>query len=130
MAQVAGPRAADDSGPAANEPAAAPGDGGAGHAGPWKRPKFESLYAAAMAKLDAAPRDPFATGSPKIESLGQGRLGDCFLLASLGAVAHRDPDRLKRMMRPTSDGKVAVTFGDGKMVVLPPPTDAEIVIGA
>jgi hypothetical protein len=113
--------------PAAKDQAAA---GDPARAAAWKRPKFEALYAAALEKLAVAPRDLFEAGAPKIDTLGQGRLGDCFLLASLGAVTDRDPDRLKRMMKPTSDGKVAVTFGDGKVVVLPPPTDAEIIIGA
>lgn len=40
----------------------------------------------------------------------QGGLGDCYLIASLSAVAQQDPGRIRRMIRPMSDGRYVVTF--------------------
>lgn len=93
-------------------------------------PRFDVLFDAATKKIAAANKELFPADSPKLDTLGQGRLGDCFLLASLGAVVEADPARLRRLMRPTPDGKVAVSFGDGREMVVQPPTDAELAIGA
>ena len=68
VSQIGGPVPAPVAdGPAAgtllaNDQAAA---GGTASAAPWKRPKFEALYAAALEKLAAAPRDLFAAGAPR-----------------------------------------------------------------
>lgn len=95
-----------------------------------KPANYEGLYDSALAKIAATKREIFVSDKPSVDGLHQGRLGDCFLLAGLGTMAHCYPERLKQMIEPTTDGQIAVTFGSGQRVVLPPPTDAEIVIGA
>jgi hypothetical protein len=95
-----------------------------------KPPAYEAMYEADLAKIEKTNRDLFATGTPKVETLGQGRLGDCFLLAPVGTVAACQPDRMRQMVTTRPDGQVAVHFGDGQTVTLPPPTDGEIAIGA
>lgn len=67
---------------------------------------------------------------PRAEAISQGKLGDCFLLATLGTVAARDPQRLKRMFKPLPEEKVGVTLGTGRKLVIDMRTDAEICIGA
>src|SRR5262249_41245099 len=53
---------------------------------------FEPAYRAALSRMDAAKRDLFVGGeAPDLDSLHQGKLGDCFCLAALGAAVHRDP---------------------------------------
>jgi hypothetical protein len=71
----------------------------------------------------------FADGGPKVETVAQGNLGDCFLIASLGACAYRSPERLTKFMQLQPNGKVLVNYGNGRQVELDPPTDAEILIG-
>ncbi len=93
-------------------------------------PKFESLYKSALDKIHSTNHELFVAGSPKLESISQGHLGDCFLLVSLGTCAYRDPARLTKMMQPAADGKVAVTLGSEKHLEMNLPTDAEIAIGA
>ena len=95
-----------------------------------KPPAYEAIYQSALKKIATTNRDLFAPGDPHVQTLGQGRLGDCFLLAGVGTLAACQPDRLRRMIAVDPDGRVAVTFGTGQRVVLPPPTDGEIVIGA
>ena len=95
-----------------------------------KPPAYEATFRAAVRKIAATKRDLFAAGGPHVATLGQGRLGDCFLLAGVGTIAACQPDRLRRMMTVRPDGQVAVQLGAGEPVVLPPPTDGEIVIGA
>lgn len=93
-------------------------------------PQFEAMYATAQERITKAGRELFMSGKPQLKGLHQGRLGDCFLLAALGSCVHRDPERIVRMMQPTGDGNCAVTFGNGRRLVMPLPTDGEIAIGA
>ncbi|MGC4002425.1 MAG: hypothetical protein QM811_04490 [Pirellulales bacterium] len=94
------------------------------------QPKFEAHYAAALERIRSTKRELFVDDAPRLETISQGRMGDCFLLASLGTCAERDPARLKRMLRPAGDGKASIAYGDGKTRELNLPTDAELVIGA
>ncbi len=91
---------------------------------------YEGMYDSALAKIAVTKREIFVSDKPSVDGLHQGRLGDCFLLAGLGTMAHCYPERLVKMIEPTADGMIAVNFGSGQRVVLPPPTDAEVVIGA
>ena len=43
---------------------------------------------------------------PKREGISQGRFGDCFLIATLGTLAHNDPARLKKRFSPEPGGMV------------------------
>ena len=47
---------------------------------------------------------------PELEDIKQGKLGDCYLIAAMGAVAQRDPDIIRRMIRNNGDGTYTVTF--------------------
>jgi hypothetical protein len=94
------------------------------------RTSYESMYDAALARIEGTPRELFAAGAPRVDQLRQGRLGDCFLLVSLGTLASRDPERLKSMMAVTNHGTIRVAFGGGEGVEVPVPTDAEIALGA
>ena len=98
--------------------------------GAGKPPPYEAMFEADLKKIEAAKRDLFVSGLPRVETLGQGRLGDCFLLAPVGTLAARQPERMRAMVRQLPDGRVAVHFGDGETVTLPPPTDGEVVIGS
>ena len=95
-----------------------------------KVPPYEAMYEADLKKIERTDRAVFATGLPRVETLGQGRLGDCFLLAGVGTVAACEPERMKGMVTPLPDGRVKVQFGGGQSVTVPAPTDGEIAVGA
>jgi hypothetical protein len=92
--------------------------------------RFEPMYEAARRKIDACHRVLFVSGAPKLQTLAQGRLGDCFLLATLGSLVEKDPQRLTRMLTSAGDGNFAADFPGRPKVLLPLPTDAEVAIGA
>ncbi|MCG5215260.1 C2 family cysteine protease [Streptosporangium soli] len=48
-------------------------------------------------------------GGPSADDVCQGELGDCYFLALLGAIAHHDPDQIKRIIR-KGENKYVVTF--------------------
>jgi hypothetical protein len=92
-------------------------------------PRLEPAYRAALRRIGGARRDLFA-GEPRLDAIGQGRLGDCYALAGLGALTHADPGRLKRMFEPLPGGRVRVTWGDGSSREFAAPTDGEVCVGA
>lgn len=51
---------------------------------------------------------PLFAHDPCIEDVCQGRLGDCYALASIAAVVDKDPDYIRNMMKDNGDGTVTV----------------------
>lgn len=88
-------------------------------------PDFESMFASALKKIESSSAELMGPGDMKLECLEQGKLGDCFCLAPLGAVLERRREDVVRMFAPTNDGRVSVTFGGGRVLRVPFPTDAE-----
>lgn len=72
----------------------------------------------------------FATDSVDPDALEQGSRGDCWLLASAVAEAHRDPEDFRSRFRTLPDGNYSVRFEGQEPVLVEKPTDAEIAYGA
>ena len=49
--------------------------------------------------------------------VAQGRLGDCYFVAALAALADRHPEAIRRMIKDNGDGTYTVTFSEGTVVV-------------
>jgi hypothetical protein len=49
-----------------------------------------------------------------VETVRQGRLGDCSLIASIDAMAHRDPARIASLVSVRENGDVVVSAGSGE----------------
>ena len=92
--------------------------------GKSKPPDLESYHRAALRRIAAADSGLFGPAGPRLESIHQGRLGDCFCLAPLGAMTHRDPWRVRWLFTEARDGVVSVRIG-GETVEVPPLTDGE-----
>ena len=78
---------------------------------------------------NASNRTLFPKGLPELETIRQGKLGNCFCLAPLGALVHRDPSKAAAIYAVQSDGTYQIRLGK-KTVAVAPPTDAEIALGA
>ncbi len=52
----------------------------------------------------------FADGSPRVATAKQGRIGDCWLVSTMDAIAAVDPQRIKDMIKDNEDGTFTVTF--------------------
>ena len=72
-------------------------------------------------------RTLFSEKVPKLELIHQGKLGNCFCLAPLGAMVHGHPDQVAAMFAPETNGNYWVQLGK-KAVEVSPPTDAEIAM--
>jgi hypothetical protein len=91
---------------------------------------FARMYLEGLRRItNAVQRDLFASGSPRLDTIHQGRLGNCFCLAPLGAMVHRDPQQVMAMFHRQEDGKFRVTLGQSTVCVAPP-TDAEIALSS
>ena len=89
------------------------------------RPDLGAMYASGLERIENANHALFASKKPRLDTIHQGKLGNCFCLAPLAAVLHTTPDRVTAMFHPRSNGEYLVTFGPRKVIVTAP-TDAEI----
>lgn len=53
-----------------------------------------------------------------INDVSQGRLGDCYFMAALAAIAHANPDVIRKRVKDNGDGTYTVTFFEGGDVVV------------
>lgn len=77
------------------------------------RPPLEFYYRTGLAHIRSTERTLFAGAGPNIRTIRQGRLGDCYFLATLGALVHRNPKDVSRLVRREDDGSFHVKFPDG-----------------
>jgi len=94
---------------------------------PPEPPRWSSLYLSTYQRLGRATRELYAKGKPSLEHLHQGRLGDCYCLAPLGAVCFRNADDVTRMITTNKDGTFGVHLGK-EVITVPAPTDGELAI--
>lgn len=53
-----------------------------------------------------------------MDDVSQGRLGDCYFVAALAAIAAKNPDAIRRMVKDNGNGTYTVTFHEGGAVVV------------
>lgn len=80
--------------------------------------------------INSIPRILFMNGEPNLTTFHQGGVGDCYLLSMVGAVVYRNPQEIRSMFRTFPGNVIEVHFGNGRIVKVPPITDAELVMGA
>lgn len=95
---------------------------------PLEMTQWEPVFQRMVAAIEKPASEIFMNGAPKLDGLRQGREGDCYLLAVLGAQLNKDPALVKAMISPR-DGGVLVDFQSLKVQV-PPLTDAERALAA
>ncbi|MBS1704657.1 MAG: hypothetical protein JST40_02195 [Armatimonadetes bacterium] len=89
---------------------------------------LQASYAACFRRLSrAGERALFDSDGPTLNDIRQGSLGDCFMLAPLGAIVQRDPNTIKKMVRRNADGYM-VRFPDGKEIQVAKLTDTELAM--
>lgn len=91
-------------------------------------PDFAAMFGGSLKRITSMKRDLFTAAGPRIETIHQGKMGNCFSLAPLAALAHQRPDYIRtEMIRPQADGSIAVRLGNEEVKVSPP-TDVEIAL--
>jgi hypothetical protein len=101
-----------------------PGKGADGKVIP---PDFGSLYKNSLDRIEKANRKLFI-GEPKLDAIHQGRLGDCFCLAPLGAMLNRNPKDVAGMFETQASGSILVQLGGNEKIEVQPLTDCEIAL--
>ncbi|VTR96768.1 C2 family cysteine protease [Tuwongella immobilis] len=94
-----------------------------------KQPDVSKWYAQGVAKLAALKRSVFESDPPRLETIHQGRMGNCFCLAPLGAMLARDPQSVVRCFRQLPDGRYELQLGQFRESVALP-TDTELLLSA
>lgn len=72
---------------------------------PYLRPKFHGKRE--YGEADWRKR---TFSFPEVDDITQGHTSDCYFLAALGAVAHKNPDLVRDMVRRNDNGTYTVTF--------------------
>ncbi|MCL2447333.1 MAG: C2 family cysteine protease [Polyangiaceae bacterium] len=78
-------------------------------------PAAEPIDAGEAAPPETEQTEPYDTSGsrpnePRLSDIHQGDYGDCYLLASLGAMANNDSSAVKNMIRDNHDGTYTVTL--------------------
>ena len=94
------------------------------------RPAFEFYYRTGLVHIRATERTLFAGDGPNLRTIRQGRLGDCYFLATLGALVDRNPKDVGRLVRREADGWFHVKFADGEPVRVRLVSDTEIALAS
>ncbi|MDB5307600.1 MAG: hypothetical protein JWO38_1802 [Gemmataceae bacterium] len=92
--------------------------------------QLEKVFAAFRGHVRSVPRELFAGDAPQRPGVKQGRLGDCYVVSAVGALATHHPGRLKEMFHPHPDGSCEVAFPGRPPVRVPRLTDAQIALGS
>ncbi len=88
------------------------------------------LYGQALRRIRGATnRLLYASGLPKLNTIHQGRMGNCYCLAPLGAMLNRNPQDVSSLFEVQQDGQILAKFAGGAMTIAPL-TDAEIALTA
>jgi hypothetical protein len=88
-------------------------------------PDLEVMFDSALKKITSGSSELVGPAKLGLECLEQGKLGDCFCLAPMGAMLNRNPADVATMFALANDGFVSVTLGGGRVFRVPFPTDAE-----
>ena len=91
------------------------------------QPDLSAMYRFGLKKLAKNNRALFVSGVPRLETIRQGKMGNCFTLAPLGALTAGRPEVVKAMFHSLEDGSYEVKMG-AKAVHVAPPTDAEVAM--
>ena len=80
-----------------------------------ENPDFSRTAAGEGATYTALAGTPFVPGAGDgadvhPNDIRQGNLGDCYLMASMAAIAQQNPDAIRRMIRDNGDGTYTVTL--------------------
>ena len=86
---------------------------------------YDNAYKKALAAIQADPHTLYADGAPHLSSIRQWRNGDCWLLATIGAMIRRNPREVRRLLSDEGDRLCAVHFAY-HIFEVKGPTDAEI----
>lgn len=93
-------------------------------------PDLPAIFRGSLKRINLAKRHLFSEGGPQLKTVHQGRMGNCFSLAPLGAMVHLRPEYISgQMIRELEDGRYEVRFGQVKVIVTRP-TDCEIALSA
>ena len=93
------------------------------------QPDVGKIYAACLRQVTTIDRDLFTTTVPQLETIHQGRMGDCFCLAPLGAMLHRDAKSVVACFRKQPDGSYELKLGPHTQRVTLP-TDTELLLSS
>jgi hypothetical protein len=92
-------------------------------------PEVQRIITSRAWHIEAIDHELFAPEDPNLATFHQGGIGDCYLLAVIGAYVFQHPAAVREMILATNGG-FQIQFGTGRIVNVGPLTDSELIMGA
>ncbi|MCK5945269.1 MAG: hypothetical protein KAI24_24990, partial [Planctomycetes bacterium] len=73
-------------------------------------PDPQPLAGHSVLLMDKSAQPLFGPGGPSEDDVLQGAVGDCYFMAVLSAIAHQQPEEIRKMVTSLGDGSYAVRF--------------------
>ncbi len=90
------------------------------------KPNLVKYFENGRNKQAEVPRTLFFDGGPRLAAIRQDWTTDCYFLATIGSLAHSNPQALVRLITPNPDGSYIVAFPGKRPVRVSAPTDTEL----
>jgi hypothetical protein len=87
---------------------------------------FVRYFTTGLKKQREVSRQLFSESIPRMTAIRQDWTSDCYFLATVGALAHVNPQAIVRLIAPGGDGRFTVSFPGRAPVRVPAPTDSEL----
>jgi len=87
-------------------------------------------YTEFLKHIQSVPRQAFAIERPRLNEIAQGHLGDCYFIAAVGAETHRNSNPFRHLIHANDDRSYEVRFPNGRHVIVPMMTDAQLALGS
>jgi Calpain family cysteine protease len=84
-----------------------------------------SAFKKAEDKLSGERMELFAPGAPHLQSVHQGKTGDCYLISAIGSMVSNRPEELRSLIKANKGGRYTVYFYNANPVSIDRPTDGE-----
>lgn len=88
---------------------------------------YQKRFDEAEVKLSESVPQLFSPQAPRLTSMHQGRVGDCYLISTIGALVNARPDAVRGLISCDKDGRYTVSFFGEPPVTIDAPTDGELV---
>jgi hypothetical protein len=93
-------------------------------------PQLQGIVTRHARHIQTINHSLFLSSDPNLATFHQGGMGDCYLLAVIGAFVCHHAQAVRAMIRSQMGGGFEVQFGNGRQVSVKPMTDAELLMGA
>lgn len=88
--------------------------------------RYQSKFSRAEQKLSKSVPYLFTDRVPHLNSIRQGKIGDCYLIATIGSLVNSRPQVIRRLIVSNPNGSYSVSFAGQPPIAVARPSDGEL----